>query len=336
MDSYIPAVTEPPVPIPYGDLPISITESLTTPHPITVSNPLQVIDFPESAQGAVAHTALCRVEEFFSHGFQTPNNPDAPPRNLWLRSASEIVAMIHNSIHRTHTADPLPNAFADLDITETTSLDLFQKTISSFSNFFSNYNNDTRTYKVCLRCLKEMAQPIDKAAYESVLMSCTQNIHAAHCTVINVQLRSLTNEMDEWVLTCHDSIKHNFIMAVVSDDASSLYDSTDPCLLDWANRTKDTFHLAACNFITDTVIKDTIDPWVIESFQACKALADQEALNDINNHTRDLRASEEQRANEDAAMFYNSTFAALKAEALERAERKVAEYKSNLKVAAEK
>jgi len=188
---------------------------------------------------------------------------------------------------------------------------------------------------VCLHCLEEMAEPIDKAAYESVLMSCAQNIHAAHCMVINDQLCLLTLEMDEWVSAHHDSIKHDFISAVITDDASSLHKPSDPHLQEWADHTKCTFRSAAKHFIVQMIVEDTIDPWLIEYFQAIKASADQHNKEHFTNYNRNMHASTEKQANKDSDDFYSTTLASLKAEALECAEREVAKYKSVLKIAAE-
>jgi len=78
MDSYIPNVAEAPVPIPYGELTYSAIEDTPNPHPITVTNPLQIHEFPETPQGAVTFQALTRVQEFLSHGFATQTTPPLP------------------------------------------------------------------------------------------------------------------------------------------------------------------------------------------------------------------------------------------------------------------
>jgi len=142
--------------------------------------------------------------------------------------------------------------------------------------------------------------------------------------------------MDVWVSTCHDSIKHNFILAVISDDTSSFHNSTDPCLLKWAEHTKALFHQAAHSFMASTVIEDTVNPWIIETYQAHKALAEKDSAKLLTNLLRDLCASAEQHANDNADTFYNATLATLKAKAFKCTKHNIAEYKSNLKVAADK
>jgi len=185
MESFIPNAPVPPIPIPFGQLTIAVAESLEPSHPISITNPILLSDFPDTPQGAIAYTALQRVSEILSHGFLTPTNTpldeSAPNHELWLSTVSQILVHIHNSICRTHNADPLPHAFSDLSPDELDSFTLLAKTISSLSSFFnSRFKNlivdpedqDTESWEVCLRCLEECQYPITKAEFESVLMSC--------------------------------------------------------------------------------------------------------------------------------------------------------------------
>ena len=348
MESFTPDLPEPPVPIPFGQLTVAVAESIQTPHPIAIPNPVLLSDFPDTPQGAVAYTALQRVQEILSHGFYTPSNLSAPHRELWLSTVSQILVHIHNSIRRTHVADPLPNAFANLSPEETDSFKLLATTVSSLSSFFDNrFDNliksmdpDDATvdsWEICLRCLEECQYPINKAGYESVLMSCQQNIHAAHRTIINQKLRDLTNEMDAWVDARRTQITDAFLEAVTSEDFSSLYDSVDrdPRLVDWANRTIANFTDISKRYMADEVMDNTVEPIIIERLDAARAKAITSAAEHLATLTRDERKKAEESAIADANAFYESTLATLKAEALEKAEREVAEYKSNLKVAAE-
>jgi len=240
MESFIPNAPIPPIPIPFGQLTVAVAESLEPSHPITITNPILLSDFPDTPQGAVAYTALQRVSEILSHSFLTPTNSPldetAPNRELWLSTVSQILVHIHNSIRRTHNADPLPNAFHSLSLDELESFTLLSKTISSLSSFFDNRfknlitdpdNPDTESWEICLRCLEECQYPITKADFETVLMSCAQNIHAAHRTIINTKLRSLTLEMDEWIDDRRAQIQNAFIDSVISDDLSYLHNVTD-------------------------------------------------------------------------------------------------------------
>ena len=198
METFIPNVSAPPIPIPFGQLTVAVAESLTPSHPITIADPILLSDFPATPQGAVAYTALQRVSEILSHGFLHPSNDQAsdatPPRELWLSTVSQILVHLHNSVRRTHGTDPLPNVFRDLSSTESESFSLLACTISSLSTFFENrFENlvtdpddpDVESWEVCLCCLKECQYPVTHAAWQSVLMSCAQNIHGAHRTIIN-------------------------------------------------------------------------------------------------------------------------------------------------------
>ena len=348
METFSPNTPEPPVPIPFGQLTVAVAESITTPHPIAITNPVLLSDFPDTPQGAVAYMALQRVSEFLTHGFYTPNNLSAPHRELWLHTVSQIMVHIHNSIRRTHVADPLPNAFLDMSSDETEAFSLLVRTLSSLSTFFDNrFENIVKpmddsdpsvdSWEICLRCLEECQYPITKAQYESVLMSCSQNIHAAHRTIINDKLRSLTVKMDEWVDARRTQIQSAFIDAVTSKDFSFLFDATDHDLrLDaWVNSTVTNFTDHARKLLINDIIATEAQPILIERVTAAKVKAEREAEEYLATFIRDECAKAKATAIQDASQFYNNTLSSLKAEALEKAEREVAAYKSNLKVASE-
>jgi len=165
-------------------------------------------------------------------------------------------------------------------------------------------------------------------------MSCAQNIHAAHRTIINDKLRSLTLETDQWVDDRRTLIREAFIEAVTSDDFSSLHDATnsDPRLEAWAARTLTSFTDTAQRFIAQEVLATTVSPILIESLQAAKVKVDTEGSEYLTAYIQDERAKAEAAANADALTFYNDTLSTLKAEALERSEREIAEFKHGLKV----
>jgi len=347
METFIPNAPVPLVPIPFGQLTVALAESLKPSHPITITNPILLSDFPDTPQGAVAYTALQRVSEILSHGFLTPSNTplddSAPHRELWLSTVSQILVHIYNSIRRTHNANPLPNAFKDLSTDELESFKLLSTTVSSLSSFFDNRfktlitdpdKPDTEAWEICLRCLEECQYPITKADYETVLMSCAQNIHAAHRTIINDKLCSLTHEMDEWVDVRCTQIQLAFIDAVISDDLSSLHDATDrdPRLAAWSTATLASFTDTAKRFMAQEAVATTAEPLLIEALQAAKVRVDTEGEAYLSNYICDERTKAEAAAKCDALLFYNDTLRALKAEATERSEREIAEFKSTLKV----
>jgi len=339
MDSYIPTIPEETVPIPYGEMVFSAIKDTTNPHPITISNRLQLYDFPETPQAAVVFQALTRIEEFLSHGFRKPDDT-TPSRSLWLGFTSQLLVAIHNSIRCTHVPDTLPHHFASFSPSESSDFQTFASTISALHSFFTNRLNDDSapgSHELCLRCLEECKVPITETEWESVLLSCGQNIKAAHRTIINTKLRQLTEEMDTWVTDTHAHIKDAFINSVVNDDIPNFHNehANNARLVEWVSRTKAAVCQTALAYITHETILETIDPWASEALEGAKihALAENDAF--LLNYTHDQRTLTEAKAISDANEFYTTTLATLKAETVERAEREVALFKSDLKIKAE-
>ena len=164
-----------------------------------------------------------------------------------------------------------PNAFSELTTVEITDFQLLAKTLSSLNSFFENRSDDSdepSRWEICLRCLEECKSfPTDNAAFESVMMSCGQNVQAAHRTIINDQIRTLSNEMNEWVSTCRD--------AVVSDNLTTFHTdhADDPRRIDWANRMKSRIHQSAVAYTTQTAIDEVIEPWASEALEGARARA---------------------------------------------------------------
>jgi len=339
MDSYIPTIPEDSVPIPYGEIVFSAIEDTTNPHPITISNPLQLFDFPETPQGTVVFQALTRVEEFLSHGFRNPDDT-TPSRPLWLRFCVQLLVAIHNSIHCTNNPDSHPHHFASFSPSENSDFQTLASTTSALHFFFTDKQNDDLvpgSHELCLRCLEECKVPINEAEWESVLLSCGQNIKAAHRTVINTKLCQLMVDMEAWVSDTRAHIKDAFINSVVNDDIPNFHDehAHDARLVEWASCMKAAVRQMALAYITHETITETINPWASEALQGAKvhALAENDTF--LLNYTHDQRALAEAKAISDANDYYTTTLTALKAKAIERAEREVASFKSDLKIQAE-
>ena len=347
MDNYIPLTSEPPVPIPFGELTTSVAENqeFYMTYLISISDPLLPNDFPETPQGAIAFHALQRVQEFFTHGFLTDSNPDAPNRYIWFATTAHLLVHMHNSIRRTHGLTPLPHAFKGLNETETQDFQTATLALLALNSFFSNrstnriHNDDDEPEDgdICLRCLEECKYPIKDVDLDAILKSCGQNMKAAHHTVINSKLQDLTIEMDKWVSARCTSIMDSFIDTIINNDLSSFdTDHTDnPCLIAWAAEHKAAISSAATALITQTVITNTIEPWAQESLDAAFTKANHECEEYYNNLIRTERSKAKAKAIEDANQFYLTTLNSLKSEATERAERKVAAYKSELKIKVE-
>ena len=341
MDAYVPNVAEAPVPIPFGDLTFSAIESTTNPHPITITNPVLMHEFPETPQGVISFQALTRIEEWLSHGF-ADHSDDAPPRALWLGITAQLLVAIHNSICRTHHPKTFPNIFAPSTLSplENSDFQTLASTLSSLSSFIANCVDDPEEpaqYEICLRCLEECRIPISEDNLGTILLSCGQNIKAAHCTVINDKLRQLTDEMDTWVSTCRAAIKDAFINSVVNDTLPLFHEehTNNPCLLEWASHMKTAIRQTALAYITNSAISEVIDPWAAEALEGAKAHALYENETFLTNYMRDQHALAEAKAISNANDFYTTTLSALKVEATERAEREVALFKLDLKIKAE-
>ena len=339
MDSYVPAIPEETVPIPYGEMIFSTIEDTTNPHPINISNPLQLSDFPKTTQGAVAFQALTRVEELLSHGFRNPSDT-TPSRGLWLGITSQLAVAIHNSVRCTHNPDTLPHHFASLSPSENFDFQTLASTISALGSFFTNRLNDDSapgSHELCLHCLEECKVPITETEWESVLLLWGQNIKAAHRTIINTKLRQLTEEMETWVDTTRTHIKDALINSVVNDDIPNFHNehANNAHLVEWVSRTKATVCQTALAFITHETVLETIDPWASEALEGAKvhALAENEAF--LLNYTHNQRALAKAKAISNANDYYTTTLATLKAKAVEHAEREVATFKSDLKIKAE-
>ena len=336
MDDYIPNVAEAPIPIPFGELTFSAIESTTNPHPITVSNPVQIHKFPEIPQGAITFQALTCLEEWFSHGF-TNNSDTSPPCSLWLGVISQILITIHNSIRRSHNTESHPHLFTSFSSLEDSDFQTLASSLSSLSTFITNRAEDPKapgSFEICLHCLKECHIPITENELGSILLSCGQNIKAAHHTIINDKLCQLSDKMDTWVSTCHDAIKDAFINSVVNDTLPHFHDdhANEPRLLEWASHMKAAIQQTALSFITHQTITEVIDPWASEALEGAKAHTLHENNIHLTNYTRDQHALAEAKAISDANEFYFTTLTSLKAEALEHAECEVAEFKSDLKI----
>lgn len=104
--------------------------------------------------------------------------------------------------------------------------------------------------------------------------------------------------------------------------------------MEWAQTTAASFCNTARWFITQDVLPKTIDPFFIELLTVQKVKVDCESEEYLNTYICDEHMKAEAATNADTLIFYNDTLSNLKAKALECAECKVAEYKSNLKVAA--
>ena len=310
MEDYIPNVREPDVPLPRGTIAASVSTTLNPPdHPITITNPLRAEDFSDSPQGVAVYAATSRVAEFLSHGFLTPTNPSGPNRSLWLRTTSELVVYIHNSLRRTHVADTLPSVFNSLSHEESEALSLLSSTLSALSSFTTSYKANPEHWDICLCCLEECNLSIDNAPLWSVLMSTDQNIRAAHSTIINEAIRALSSEMEDWTDSRRAEVKTRLLEAILTDDASSLIPPDDQSLAAWITDCRANLRRAAKANINKEVYDETFAPWAIECVDVWRAEIDKRVQAEAESYYCDLLSSEKTKmrelADKELAIFRN-------------------------------
>ena len=103
---------------------------------------------------------------------------------------------------------PLPDAFSDLSTTENINVQLIKHASSSLSSFFTPRLSQPPRSQVCLRCLEECNMLVSPHDLESILMSCDQNIRAAHSTIINDVIRKMHADLSQWAETRTAECRH--------------------------------------------------------------------------------------------------------------------------------
>ena len=272
--SYIPNTADPTVPLPPGLLVSTIEGSIQTTHPINLSTPLVVEDFPPSEAGFVLHTAFIRISEFFSHGF-TVTGENTPDRDTWLTATAQILIDIHNSIRRTNLQPPPSNSFSDLNQAEVHHVCLIKSTLSTLNTFFTSHLSNPDSAITCLRCLEECNMPVTHENWQSILMSCDQNLRAAHSTIVNDAIRHMTNQLTEWADTRSSEIKDKLIDALTSEAADQKILDDDPRVQAWANTNLEFIRTRLHNIITKTAATPDAftRQWVSEAADAAYMIA---------------------------------------------------------------
>jgi len=225
MSAYLPPDPTPLVIV--GTLPTTLvaTDPL---HPISATDAPTTLDFPQTQEGRNASGAFDRLRAFIHQGFQSCDLDSSVSCQLWLRIFSTLLVDFHNSTRITHGSHPFPAAFADLNTYEQTHIELLNQTLSSFSHFFTDYKADPKAWDICLRCLEECHIPIDNTEWRSVLKSCSQNIRAAHSTIVNNAIRTLHQEAEAWRLDQSEHLCNDFIWFLTDTGTDALEVSADP------------------------------------------------------------------------------------------------------------
>ena len=282
-----------------------------------VTLPLEILDFDNDAEGHLVGTAFVRIRDFLLHGFNSPYNTPCPvPRSLWLRTVSELLSTILSSVRRTHGDSPLPTIFSDLNLTESSLVELTNRCATSLNDLFEDYKDDPDLWETCRRCLEACHLPVSAEQLTAVLMSCGQDLNAAQTTIINQKLRQTHLELDDWA----DNAKARTIDAVITGiisetDPSSLINFTDDRLSEWVSRTKNNLRDKARVAMTNETIIETLEPWASEAFADAKGTL-------LHKHDADLET-------------IRSKLAAAKESARQEAEHDFATFKHNLAIESE-
>ena len=235
LKEYIPSTTDPSVPIPPGLVHSTLEKSIFTAHPI-VAEEITTDNFVENDAGLAQFHAYARIKELLSHSFLSNdsniNNDD------WLILVANLLTDIVNSIRKTHSELPA-NEFASIfyDIEETTlsNIDTIKHATSSLSAFFTTRFADPTNTTMCMRCLEECNIPVTHEHLDAVLMSCDQNIRAAHSTIINEAIRNMHTNIQQWADEHTTQIQNKLIEGVINGSIDQKIFDEDACIQAWIN-----------------------------------------------------------------------------------------------------
>ena len=86
-----------------------------------------------------------------------------------------------------------------------------------------------------MRCLEECNIPVSFDHLDSVLMSCDQNIRAAHTTIINSIIRTIHTDLQSWADNRAEDIKNKLIEGVVNGSIDQKIFDEDARIQAWIN-----------------------------------------------------------------------------------------------------
>ena len=228
---YIPRTTDPTVPIPPGLVHSTIEQSITTTHAI-IGPEISSDNFTDDDAGLAQFQAYCRIQQLLSHGFNLDHS--GLDRDDWLTLVTNLLADITNSIRTTHSQLPPEELFTDID--EAYHLITTAKhAASSLSSFFTTRFSDPSNTTMCMRCLEECNIPITHDHLDAVLMSCDQNIRAAHSTIINEAIRNMHTNIQQWADERTFQIQNKLIEGVVNGSIDQKIFDEDARIQAWIN-----------------------------------------------------------------------------------------------------
>jgi len=104
-----------------------------------------------------------------------------------------------------------------------------------------------------------------------VLKSCSQNIHAAHSTIVNNAIRTLHQEAEAWCLDQSGRLCNDFIRFLTDTGADALKVSADPHFKAWVQTTRTRLQSQLCSTLADMTITEILEPWATAAFDDAKA-----------------------------------------------------------------
>jgi hypothetical protein len=171
---------------------------------VFLSHPTTDHNFEALDDGYCNHTALNCIKVLLQHGFNNPSNADSTlPCSSWLQLMADLMLTCHNSLHSSHSHEITPLDFSRLDSKEIDSLHVITATAYALHNYFDDDGNfkdplgDKSEWDYC-RCCLEACQCPNDATIWSATLSCGQDLHALHATLINSHHHLLTEKTEAW------------------------------------------------------------------------------------------------------------------------------------------
>ena len=229
-----------------GRAPNGIQFSELDTRPIVVNFPLSSEDLQSQPTAHKAKTLTTRTKEFLLAGILTPDTPHGLPRDIWIRVATELVAYVHNSLQTSLLASQDP--FYALSPEETHFLEILRKASSSLSHFLQSPFQSPEDRLQCLRCLYEGTPLTSPPCFESVMLSCDQNVAAAYTTFTNDLIRDMHASLTAWASDTQSRIQDAMSQALTNSSFDITLLDHDPEVTSWITN--------QCNTIRDSLLRD--------------------------------------------------------------------------------
>ena len=255
---------------------------------LTVGYPLSSEVLNDQPTAHKAQTLTTRTREFLKQGFLTPDTPDGLPRDLWIRVATELMVYTHNSLQTTLLANQDP--FYSLSPEETHSLELLRKASHSLSNFLRSPFQSPEDRLQCLRCLYEGMPLTSPPRFESVMLSCDQNVAATYTTFTNDLIHDMHAALTSWASNVQSQIQDAMCQALTNSAFDTSLIDGDQSVITWLTE--------QTNTIRDSLLREAKSQARSEAeslYQKEKARVSTELDTELLKFKNDLRIETNQR-----------------------------------------